>query len=486
MSFYIGIDIGTSKISLVLIESQTGQIKVKIVLPNNSQVIFKEENKQSWAEQNPFKIRQIVLSGLKRLILSLKSDNRKQIRGIGLTGQMHGLILVDKKLNPLSNLITWQDGRAEQAYPGSKISYVERMKELIGKELILDTGVILSTGYLGATLFWLKENKQLAGSRFRVTFIHNYLASFLTGHNVFVDPSDGGSSGIFDIRNGKWHKDIIRRLGINGELFPPVIESGEPLGKIKSSLAKDLGLNKRILIFSPFGDNQASFLGSVKHPKETILVNLGTGGQISMLNQKFINLKNLETRYLPIKKFLLVGATLCGGAAYSLLEKFFKEVGKEIFGLRRRQNIFNRMNELAMRSPEYALGLKIDPFFSGTRIDSKKRALFKNVSLQNFRPSYLCRALLEGMIRELYDFYLKLRKSGLKGRELVCTGNDIKKNTFLAEICQKTFNLPMYVTMHDEEAAYGAGLLAAWGGGEYNSLEEAQSLICYRNYNKRG
>src|SRR5262249_18425532 len=149
--------------------------------------------------------------------------------------------------------------------------------------------------------------------------------ALLTGTRPVTDPTFAASSGVFDIRAGAWDADLIAALGLSPSLFPEVRPSGAPLGTLTAAMAEATGLPEGLPVFVGIGDNQASFRGSVADLDDSVLVNVGTGGQVSVYTDEFRYDPRLETRPFP-GGYLLADAGLCGGASYALLERFFRQV----------------------------------------------------------------------------------------------------------------------------------------------------------------
>src|SRR5262249_2276049 len=199
-------------------------------------------------------------------------------------------------------------------------------------------------------------------------------------------------------------------------LFPEVRPSGKRLGGLAPEPARTIGLPAGLPVFVGIGDNQASFLGSVAKRDETVLVNVGTGGQVAGFVERFVYDPALETRPFPGGGFLLVCAGLSGGRAYALLERFFQRVGADVLGQPSAPPLHAAMNRLAGRVPPGADGLHCEPFFSGTRADPALRANWTGLSAENFTPGHLTRSLLEGMARAFRQGYEAVSRNAPRPR----------------------------------------------------------------------
>jgi sugar (pentulose or hexulose) kinase len=323
----------------------------------------------------------------------------------------------------------------------------------------------------------MKVNGLLPASG-RACFLVDYFGALLTGGAPVTDPTCAASSGVFNVTTGAWDADLIAALGLPPTLFPEVCPSGAPLGTVTAPMAEASGLPAGLPVFVGIGDNQASFLGSVAEREDTVLVNVGTGGQVSVYAEEFGYDPMLETRPFPGGGYLLACVGLCGGRSYAALERFYRQVGEQLCGARVAEPLYAAMNRLAANMPRGAGGLVCEPFFTGTRHRPELRASWTGVSAENFTPAHMTRALLEGMARAFRTGYEAIGRLGGGGKkQLVGAGNGMRENDVLARCVEEEFGLPLLVLRHREEAAYGAALLAAVGAGLFPDLPAAGWLI---------
>ncbi len=466
----LGVDIGTTSICGVAI-SASGDFLASVERPNDAAIGGLPAGR---AEQDPLRIRQRVHEVLREL-----AGSAQEFAAIGLTGQMHGMLCVDERNQPVSPLITWQDARClEPTAHGT--TWIEAMRAQVDARLWDACGCLPSSGYLGATLYWMRCNQALPAGAARACFIHDWIAADLTGQLPTTDPSNAGSSGVFDLAELRWHAEIIRRLELPVNLLPPVRESGEPIGAVTASAAAATGLPVRTPVCNAVGDNQASVLGSIADTDRSVLINLGTGGQISWAIPSFQRVAGMETRYLPRGRYLLVGASLCGGRAYAWLNDVVQHWLGE-FGYRiEREKVYARLTELATTAPADCGGLRMSTTFAGTRGEPAVRGGIEGISLDNFSLGNAARAALAGIIDELCDMYEQAGgKSGCRHTKAVASGNAVRKNPLLGGIIGAHTGCPVLIPRHREEAAFGAALLAGTGVGTWSSLDEAGGCIQY-------
>jgi sugar (pentulose or hexulose) kinase len=466
MSSIIGIDVGTTTICGVAV-GPAGELLASVEKPNDSAV---SGLPSGWSEQDPARIRDRVFEVVRALVQKVDG-----VTCIGLTGQMHGMLCVDSANRPVSRLVTWQDGRCLVDLGGDTV--LSQMLTQTPGDAWACCGCRPSSGFMGSTLFWMCQTAALPPEARRVSFIHDWIGGVLGGQLPVTDPSDAGSSGIFDLVKLNWHEEIIRTLRLPADLLPPVRESGEVIGAVSAEVASATGLKAGTPICNGIGDNQAGVLGSIAEPQRSVLVNLGTGGQISWSVPWFNRVEGMETRYLPYQRYMLVGASLCGGRAFAWLNDVVRAWLREFGHHADREHVFERLSALA------AIGHVVEPLmarttFAGTREDPSLRGTFENIGLNNFNLADVARAVLEGMVEELCAFY-DWAGGSTKHDTVVASGNAVRKNPLLREIIGSRLTWRVLIPAHREEAAFGAALLAGVGAGVFKSLEEAGQCIRY-------
>jgi sugar (pentulose or hexulose) kinase len=479
MPVLLGVDLGTTTITAVALDARTGKLHARSTRPNHAEITAAAGKARGFSEWDAAKIVDAAYDCLRATRGKLDVPD-KEIAGIGITGQQHGAVLYEENHATRPLLINWQDQRGAQPYAGDQ-TYVQRALELVGSDAAERTGCRLATGYLAVTLFWLRENDALPHST-RACFLTDYFAGSLTKTRPVTDPTNAAAGGVFDVTTGDWDFELLEALALSPSIVPDVRGSGERLGGLAAGPAETLGLAAGLPVFVGIGDNQASFLGAVASRDDSMLVNVGTGGQVAAYTDRFTYDPALETRPYPRGGYLVVCAGLCGGRSYALLEQFYREVGKRFFGLASTEPLYEVMNRLAAEVPPGAEGLCCAPFFTGTRAQPELRAFWGGVSATNFTPGHMARALMEGMAVSFQHGYEAIAQLTHKTvRHLVGSGNGLRENPVLAHIVAEQMALPLTLPAHREEAAYGAALLAAVGAGIYPDLLAAGRVIHYED-----
>ncbi len=404
----IGLDIGTTSICGILIDRESGQV-IKSVSRDNC---FLPTEKEYEKIQSPEAI-------MEKLSAILEELGKADVTSVGVTGQMHGILYVDRDGKALSPLYTWQDGRGQLPYKDGK-TYAEALGA--------------HTGYGNVTHLYNRENGLVPQDAAAFCTIHDYAVMQLTGRkSPLIHTSDAASFGCFDL--------VTKQFTIEDPLLPAVTDKAEIVGVYKG-----------IPVGVAIGDNQASFLGCGCREGD-LLINIGTGAQISMITTNTETNDSLEVRPLIDDQNIYVGSSLCGGRAYAILESFFKQV--VIMSGGEEKSLYNAMEQSARKTGNTSL--HFETLFSGTRRAPKKRASITNLTDENFTPGDLVLGCLGGMIDELYELY---RECGIKASRIVASGNGIRKNALLQELIAKRFDMKLAVPAHREEAACGAAFFA--------------------------
>ena len=400
------------------------------------------------------------------------------VQGIGVTGQQHGVALIRPGAVPAAPAITWQDLRVQQPLPGTGTPVLERFIAAAGgREAFRNTGCLPAAGFLGPSLYWLALQDALPDPPVTACFIPDAVVSFLTGAATVCEPTLAASSGIFDIRANCWESTLLERLNLPARLFPPVGRAGDVVGGLRRELAEEIGLTSGTAVTIALGDNQASFIGSAQEPARSLLLNVGTGGQISARTDSFHFIPGLENRPFPGGRYLLIGGGLFGGRSYAYLERFFQQVGAQLLDAELPADLYARMTELAATVPAGSDGLRCEPFFTGSRTDPTLRASFSGLSPDNFTPAHFVRALLEGMADGFYAFFEQMKPVVGTRPLLVGAGNGVRQNRLLARILARRFEKPLLIPSHTEEAAVGAAVAAAVGLGLFADLDTAAGAL---------
>ena len=421
----LGIDIGTTTISLVVLDPEQKKVWESRTIFNGT---FMETVREWERIQDVNKIVEKTREVLEGLLHAYP-----EVSSIGLTGQMHGILYVDREGRCISPLYTWQDGRGNVPDEQGKT-----LTEMVQEK----TGITVFTGYGLVTHLWNQLYGEVPEEAVGICTIADYLGMCLTGRKrPLLHASNAASLGFYDVKDA-FRRDILQDLAVNTEILPEVCQNFEQLGTYRG-----------IPVTVAIGDNQASFIGSVGLKERIILLNMGTGGQISVLSPKYFEAPGIEARPITEGSYLLVGASLCGGRAYAILERFLRScVGTD-------KSQYEKMEQLARAGQQQKDRMKVNTTFNGTRVHPELRGSILNVSEENFTPEGLVYGVLEGMAAELYEmFRMILKGTGIQAEHLIASGNGLRRNPVLQEICSDMFGVTLTLADYVEEAACGAAV----------------------------
>lgn len=428
-SLAIGIDIGTTTISAVVYDIDNKAQLEAYTIPHHSYV-----RSDTYSEQST----SVVMDKAEKLLYHILKCYTNII-SIGLSGQMHGIVYIDADGNPISNLINWQDKRADESIDNEKTTC-----DLIR----LITGERIATGYGIATHYYNMRNGSVPKGAAGFCSIMDLFGMKICGlKKAITHTSIAASFGLFDIRKGEFLSDKLSLLGID-ELFLPSVTA-------KSQM---IGTCRGIPVAVALGDNQASFLGSVCNHQGSALVNIGTGSQISAVSEYREHTLDIEIRPFIEGKYLACGSALCGGYAYSMVEAFFRNY--MVSAGMQDVSQYKIINQLALDAYENGeKGLDVDVSFLGKRSDPVKRGAIKMIDRENFTPSALVLGVLRGICNELYELYEGFEE---KKTNIVVSGGGVKKNKALQKLIAERFGVSVFVNAIHEEAATGAALFSAF------------------------
>ncbi len=440
----LGIDLGTTKVAVVVYDDRNGTETVVSgahhgAVPSREPTVF---------EQDPAGI----MECLTELLAQIPREQRSAVSAVGITGQMHSLLLKDGART--SNLITWQDHRCG----GEAIARFNRI-----------SGLKLREGFGGASLARMAAAGELH-RELRAAALGDYLASEITGsRTVITDPTHAASWGIYDCGSGDWNFAALGALGIPPEILPEIRPCGAVIGHVSEAFGRANGLPVAAKVVNAIGDNQASILGTGEDFEREIYLTLGTGAQLSVVCRETPSAlpEKVEVRPFPGNRQLLVSAPLCGGAAFAFLadavNRFRTALGEAAL---ERGKLLNRLDALGM---EYLRGhgepsITIQPHFLGERYDPGLRGSVNGLTLENAEPGALTAALAFGIVRTLKEDF---PAEALSARSVVIgSGNAVRLNQCIRYAVEQEFALPLRLSAGCEEAAAGAAkqALAVCGG----------------------
>ena len=496
----IGLDIGTTTVCGVLVDAKTGELLDAKTLTNDSVIesVHTYERTQ-YADK--------ILVKCKNILEEYLSE-QEDIVSIGVTGQMHGIVYVDENGVAVSPLYTWQDGRGDLCCPdiqndiqkkltvadsetvenidsGNKVADNAEVAKLgngaitYAAELSKITGYHMASGFGLTTNYYNTKHGLVPEEAKSFCTIPDYVAMSLAGEKrPKMHQTMAASLGLYNMEAGDFDRTSVEKAGMNPELLPEVATTSTICGAYTADMEKyPAYAGKTIPVAVAFGDNQASFLGSVNQDCK-VLLNVGTGGQVSVYSEELIKADGIECRPYLKGSYLMAGSSLCGGYSYNLVKRFFEEI-YALAGVGCPKDIYSIMNRIAGEAAEKEKTLTVDTRFNGSRENPALTGSITGLTVDTFHPGDLAYGVLRGLCEELYQFYNVLPENLKDGSHFVGSGNGIRKNPLLQKIASDRFRMKLRIPKYAEEAAYGAVLFSLLASGERETLEDVQRLVRY-------
>lgn len=438
---FLGIDIGTTTVSVVILDQQL-ETRAVATFPHRADIPAGSDR----SEQSAQKIWQVTEDAVQ----SLDETFRQQVIALGVTGQMHGVLLLDAQGQSISPLVTWQDQRC--------------LADGFLDQIRAKSGYALNSGYGCATLAWFRHHGLLLPSLAKCCTIADYVVMQLAGLSVpHMDVTQAAGWGCCHLLTGQWDEPALAQLGIRVEWLPKILPGISVAGFLQKEMADKWRLPSGLPISLALGDSQASLLATLTNPQEELALTLGTGGQVSAVlcshaEKELLSLAqhSCEIRPFPGNRYLATAAILCGGSAWSWLATTVQDWCADLgLGALDDDTVYRRLNELGLAATDELL---FTPYFSGERGETDLRAAIQGISLDNFSLGRVSRSLARGIMQNLKD---RLPAQALKNRQrLMASGNALRRNPLLQQMAQQVFQLPLLLSHRREEAACGAALYA--------------------------
>lgn len=461
MKYVLGIDLGTSATKTVLFDEKGN------VVCSSSREYPMYQPKNGWAEQEPA---DWYNAGIETIADVVKNSGveKDDIVSLGISGQMHGLVMLDKNCEVLRPSIIWCDQRT-----GKECD--ELTEKLTREKLIEITANPALTGFTASKILWVKNNEPEIFEKCRhILLPKDYLRFKLTG-DFATEVSDASGMQLLDVPNRCWSQVMIDAVGIKEEYLPKVYESPEVTGKINKETAEKTGLSEETLVVGGAGDNAAAAVGMGVVREGKAFTTIGTSGVVFAHTDSPIIDKSgrVHTFCCAVPgKWHVMGVTQGAGLSLQWFKKQFCEEGTN----------YDIMTAAADKIPVGCDRLLYLPYLMGERtphLDPDCRGVFVGISAMHTRAHFI-RAVLEGVSYSLYDCVCVLKEMGISPAEmLVCGGGG--KSAFWRQMLCDIFAVPVKTALSSEGPALGVAVLAAVGAGIYPSVEKACEVMVQYN-----
>ena len=442
----LGIDLGTSAIKIIAVNRQ-GE-----VLETVSEQLKLFQEQPGYSEQDPNEWFQATKRGVKRIISSNALKN-KAVKGLSFSGQMHGLVVLNKEGQPLRNAILWNDTRnSEQC---------RQIKEVYGERLNYNP---ILEGFTLPKMLWVQLHEPEIWEQVNVFMLpKDYLRYCLT-NRINMEYSDAASTLLLNPKTNLWTKDVGSIFNIP-DIYPSLVNSHECVGYVSELLADELGLKHQVAVFAGGGDNACGAIGAGVINDKEALCSIGTSGVVLNVEHNHVTEYDQNLHFfnhsIP-NTYYAMGVTLAAGYSLNWLKTTFFE-----------NDSFAQILDSAESAKLGANGLLFAPYLAGERTphgDAYIRGSFIGISGQHKKADF-ARAVIEGITYSLYDSIKIMREAGHEINSITSIGGGAKSKFWL-QLQADVFNMKVKKLKHEEGPSMGAAMLAAYGLGWFESVAD--------------
>ena len=445
---FLGIDVGTSSIKVVSVDP-AGRLLASASSPMTVSV-----PRPGWSEQNPEDWWTGTCLAVRKVLADIDSP---QVIGVGLSGQMHSLVALDKSDQVLRPAILWNDVRT-----GKEAAHV---RETVGNESLRRlTGNPALEGFTATKLLWMRDNEpELYDRLAHMLLAKDYINFRLTGE-LATDPSDASGTLLYAVAEGSWSNEMCSLLDIDPGILPSIVGSSEITGSITSAAAADTGLPEGVPVVGGGADNACAATGAGVVSPGDALITVGTSGAVVAPTDRPVTdpeMRIHSMRHAVPNTWYLMGVVLSAGAA---LDWWRRTSGGDGFD--------ELVADAAAVAPG-AGGVTFLPYLTGERTphaDANARGVFFGMH-GGVERAHMTRAVLEGVSFALKDSLSLMAALGVNPTEAVAVGGGASSPVWL-QMLSDVLDLPLRTVGPSDGAPLGAAMLAAVGKGEYASAVE--------------
>ena len=462
----IGLDIGTSSCKALAIGENAR------LLASESEEYPCASPQPGWSEQNPADWWRGARAALSRLMQKIDIS---RVAGLGLSGQMHGMVALDAQKDVLRPAILWNDQRTAR-----QCEEITRLAD--GPEGLLRlTNNAMLTGFTGGKIVWFREKEPALFARcVKIINPKDYINFLLTGE-IATDVSDASGTGFYDVEQGRWSGELLDILGISPDLFAEVRASAEVIGKVSEKAAALTGLPAGLPVVAGGGDAVLSAVGMGLDAPGQLAVTLGTSGVVARHVPAFFANEGAKLQFSRAclsGLYHVMGVTLSAAGSYQWLEALLGDPRLASRGAR-----YKALDEAAALSPQGSNGVLFLPYLSGERCpvnDAGAMGCFLGLRAQSTKGD-LARAVLEGVVFSLRQAYDLMEAATGPAQRLILAGGGAVSPLW-RQITADAFGLPV-VTLEagDEGGSFGAAILAGLGAGVWSGAGEALGQLCVKS-----
>ena len=452
---YIGVDLGTSAVKLLLMDEKG---EIKNVISREYPLFFPHPG---WSEQNPEDWKKAVLEGIPEL---LKGQDASQVAGIGAGGQMHGLVVLDENDEVIRPAILWNDGRTQKQ--------VDYLNEDIGRDVLSErTANIAFAGFTAPKILWMRENEPELFARIRKIMLpKDYINYILTGVHC-TDYSDASGMLLLDVKNRCWSREMLDLCGITEDQMPKLFESYECVGTLKPEIAACLGLPASVRVAAGAGDNAAAAVGTGTVGEGGCNISLGTSGTVFISSEHFgVDPHNaLHSFDHADGGYHLMGCMLSAASCNKWLME--NVLGTSDFAAEQAPITDDRLGNN---------GVFFLPYLMGERSpinDVLARGTFTGMTMDTGRVD-MVQAMLDGVAFAIRDSVEVARSLGIQiNRSNICGGG--AKSPLWKKIMANVLNIELDSSESEQGPGMGGAMLAMVACGAYPTVKAACDAIVH-------
>ncbi|MFQ5812250.1 MAG: xylulokinase [Anaerolineae bacterium] len=465
MVYLMGIDVGTTGAKALLID-EAGEVVA------SATVEYPMYTPQpQWAEQDPQDWWQATVESI-RQVLAESGANPDQVAGLGLTGQMHGLVLLDALGEVLRPCIMWNDQRTA----AQCAAITEKVNRVGAEDVLRLTGNPVLPGFTAPKIVWVREHEpEVYGQVAKVLLPKDYVRYRLTG-SFFSEVSGASGTSLFDVGQRQWSEEMLEALEIPRQWLPEVTESPVVSARVSARAASETGLLVGTPVVGGGGDQAAQAVGAGIVAEGVVSATIGTSGVVFAASDTY----RVEPEgrlhafcHAVPGMWHLMGVMLSAAGSFRWYRDTLGDVERaqaEESG----RDPYDLLTEAAAEVPPGCEGLIFLPYLTGERTpypDPNARGVFFGLTLRHSK-AHLTRAVLEGVTYGLLDSLELMRGLGLSIEQVRASGGGARSPLW-RQILADVFNTEIVTVNVTEGAAYGAALLAGVGAGVYRSVAEA-------------
>ncbi len=466
MAYVIGVDCGTSGTKTVLFDEKgtviaSSTIEYPMYQPKNG---YAEQLPSDWAN---------AMTGTIKAVMAKSGVKKEDVKGIGISGQMHGLVMLDKDNNVIRPSIIWCDQRTEKE--------VEWMTETIGREKLIEiTANPALTGWTAAKILWVKNNEPENYAKVAHILLPKDFLRFVLTHEYATEVSDASGMQLLDVPNRKWSDELLSAFEIDKNWLGKVYESCEVTGTLTKAMADELGLCEGTIVVGGAGDNAGAAIGTGVCEDGKAFTTIGTSGVVFAHTSKIsIDPKGrVHTCCAAVpNSWHVMGVTQGAGLSLKWFRDNFCNPEKETakyMGV----DEYYLMDKQAETVPVGAERLLYLPYLMGERtphLDPNARGVFFGLSAMHTKK-HMLRAVMEGVSYSLRDCVEVFREMDINVSDMMACGGGGSSplwRSMLADL----YNCPVKTASSKEGPALGVALLASVGAGIYSSVPEACKAV---------